>query len=312
MKAVIYRDYGDPSDLEIAERPIPDPARDEILIRVQAAGVNPIDSRLRSGEMKGLLPGGFPRIPGYDVAGVVESPGSEASLRAGDRVMAYLDHFYGGAYAEFATCTHTSAVQIPDSIPFVQAAALPLAGSTALQSLRDYGELKSSDRVLINGATGGVGAFAVQLAKAAGANVTAVASGKHEKFALSLRADEFLDYERQDFTGLQRKWNLIFDAAGISSYSQSSKVLAPDGVYVTTEPSLRGLLFTLLTWPMQKQARVMLARSREEDLRELLQLYTDDRLQIHVAETFALEDAAEAHRMIENESFCGKLVLTCV
>lgn len=309
MKATVYRDYGDPSVLEVADRPLSDPARDEILIRVEAAGVNPIDARLRSGEMKGLLPGGFPRIPGYDVAGIVESPGSNSQFAAGDRVLAYLDHLYGGGYAEFAVCTHTSAVKLPDDLPFEQAAALPLAGSTALQSLRDEGRLNSGDRVLVNGATGGVGAFAVQIAKAYGAQVVAVASGKHEEFARSLGADDFIDYERQNFAELDREWDLVFDVSGKSSFREARNVLASDGTYVTTEPSLRGLFTTLVTLPMKKQGRIMMARSREEDLGELLRLSSDGKLNVHVAEVFPLEAAAESHRRIEAGGVCGKLVL---
>eukprot|EP00913_Durusdinium_trenchii_P010917 g10246.t1 len=230
--------------------------------------------------MKGLLPGGFPRIPGYDVAGVVETQSARSTLPRGTRVLAFLDHFYGGGYAEFATCAHSSVIAIPDSMPFEEAAALPLAGSTALQSLRDEAELKKGDRVLINGATGGVGAFAVQIAVAREATVTAVASGKHEEFARSLGAAEFIDYEKQDFATSGQQWNVIFDAAGQKSFHEVKDALASDGTYVSTEPSLRGLLVTMMTWPMKKQGKVMLARSRDEDLRELLGLYTEGQLKI--------------------------------
>lgn len=309
MQAVIYRDYGDPSVLSVADLPIPDPAQNEIVIRVHAAGVNPIDARLRSGEMKGLLPGGFPRVPGYDVAGVVETQSARASFERGDRVLAYLDHVYGGGYAEFAVCTHDSVAPIPDAMPFTEAAGLPLAGSTALQSLRDEANLKSGDRVLVNGATGGVGAFAVQIAVASGATVTAVASGQHEEFARSLGAEEFINYEQENFAERDRHWNVIFDAAGKSSFTEVRSSLAPDGTYVTTEPSFRGLLVTMMTWPMKKQGKVMLAKSRGDDLRELVRLYAEEQLKVHVARSFPLDAAAEAHRVIENETFCGKLVL---
>ena len=309
MRAIIYRDYGDASLLEPANRPVPDSAGDEILIRVVAAGVNPIDARLRQGEMKGLLPGGFPRIPGYDVAGIVEAADAGGRFAQGDRVIAFLDHLYGGGYAEFASCGVDAAVQMPESMSFEHAAALPLAGSTALQSLTDHGHLQPQERVLINGASGGVGSFAVQIAIANQAHVTAVASGPHENFVRSLGADDFIDYQQEDFTKRDDTWDVIFDAAGKRSFSEVKPVLSPKGRYVSTEPSLRGLVVSLLTWPLDQQGRVMLARSRKEDLNELLHLYESGRLQVTVAETFPLEQAADAHRRIEEHSFCGKLVL---
>jgi 2-desacetyl-2-hydroxyethyl bacteriochlorophyllide A dehydrogenase len=309
MRAIAYADYGGPNVLELTERPTPQPARDEVLIRVQAAGVNPIDARMRAGELKGLLPGGFPRIPGYDVAGEVIGGGSNSPFSNGERVLAFLDHLYGGGYAETAVCTHTSVVRIPDTMTPDQAAALPLAGSTALQSLRDHGHLKAGDNVLITGASGGVGSFAVQIAAACGALVTAVASGPHEDFTRSIGASDFINYQQQDFTHLDRAWDLIFDAAGKYAFSDVKPVLAKDGTYVSTEPSLGGLVVSLLTWPRQQQGRVMLARSRDDDLRELLRLYEDGKLKITVAETFPLASAADAHRRLEAGGFCGKLVL---
>jgi NADPH:quinone reductase-like Zn-dependent oxidoreductase len=309
VRAVVFEDYGGPEVLRLADRDPPTPAEDEVLIRVIAAGVNPVDARLRRGEMKGLLPGGFPRIPGYDVSGEVIGGGAGSPFSPGDRVLAFLDHMYGGAYAENATCTHTCAARIPESMSYEEAAALPLAGSTALQSLRDHGALKAKDRVLVIGSSGGVGHFAVQIAHAYGATVTGVASGRHEDFTRSLGAADFIDYAHQDFVKTARHWNLIFDAAGKSSFTDARKVLTSDGKFVSTEPSLRGLIISLVTWPLDQQGRVMLVRSRQEDLQELLRLYSESQLKITVAEVFPLEQAADAHSRIEEGGFCGKLVI---
>ncbi|MCA9108437.1 MAG: NAD(P)-dependent alcohol dehydrogenase [Planctomycetaceae bacterium] len=309
MQAIVYRDYGGPDCLELTDCPALEPARDEILIRVSAAGVNPVDARLRQGEMKGLLPGGFPRIPGYDVAGLVESADADGHFAKGDRVMAFLDHLYGGGYAEFAACGVDSVVKIPESMPFAEAAVLPLAGATALQSLKDHGQLKSEERILINGASKGVGAFAVQIAVAEGATVTAVTSGPHEGFVRSLGATDFINYQQDDFTKFDRYWDVVFDAAGKSSFSEVKPVLAKGGRYVSTEPSLRGLVVSLITWPLEQRGRVMLARSRKDDLLQLLHLYESGQLRVTIAESFPFGEAAEAHRRIENDSFCGKLVI---
>lgn len=310
MRAIIYRDYGDPSVLKATTLERPTPAADEVLIRVEAAGVNPIDARMRSGEIKWILPGGFPRIPGYDVAGVVEAAGNKSVLKPGTRVLAFLDSVYGGAYAEYATCTHTSAVEIPVEMPFEEAAAIPLAASTALQSLRDHGHLASGQDVLITGASGGVGAFAVQIAVADGAQVTGVASAPHEDFVRSLGATDFIDYRQHNFTELDRKWDLVFDAAGKTSFVDVKRVLKPEGNFVSTEPSLMGLVVSLVTWPMSQHGKVMLARSRDKDLKELIRLYKSGQMKVTVAETFPLEEAARAHWKIEKDSFCGKIVIT--
>lgn len=309
MRAVTYDEYGGPEVLRLRERESPRCSRNEILIRVIAAGVNPIDARLRGGEMKGLLPGGFPRVPGYDVAGEVISAASGVGFRPGQRVLAFLNHLYGGGYAESANCGVNSAAPLPDTMTYEEAAALPLAGSTALQSLRDCGHLTAGDSVLINGASGGVGAIAVQIARAYGATVTGVASGAHEDFVRSLGASHFADYHTQDVTQADRNWDLIFDVAGTMRFTDARRVLAPRGTFVSTEPSLRGLLMSVITWPRKQQGRVMLARAREQDLRELTRLWSNGALRITVAESFPLERAADAHRRIENDHFCGKLVI---
>ncbi|MGB7327327.1 MAG: NAD(P)-dependent alcohol dehydrogenase [Rubripirellula sp.] len=309
MKAVVYDDYGDAKVLHETEMPVPNRAPSQLLIAVQASSVNPIDYRLRSGEMKGLLPFGFPRVPGYDVAGTVVDCASDAPFQVGDRVMAFLDHARGGACAEFAVCAIDVAAKLPDSMPFEEAAAIPLAGTTALQSLRDHGKIVSGKRVLINGASGGVGAFAVQIAKAYGTHVTAVASGDNEAFCMDLGADRFYDYKKVDFAKSVEQWDLIFDAAGKSGYFEARNVLSDDGRYVSTEPDVKGMLMTLLTWPLSKTGKVMLAKPSADDLRELIGLYELGKLTVTIDSRFPLSEAAAAHCRVEQGVDRGKVVL---
>ena len=309
MRAILYRDYGGPEVLEAADRPDPEPGPGEILIRVAAAGVNPIEARLRSGEMKLVLPGGFPRVPGYDVAGTVAAAGENTDFAAGDRVLAFLDNVYGGGYAEFAVCSADAAAKIPAALLFPEAAGLPLAGSTALQALRDHGALKPGETVLVNGAAGGVGAFAVQIAAALGGRVTGVASGDDEEFVRGLGAGDFLDYTERSFADAGRTWDVVFDAAGKSGYGDARSVLAEGGRYVSTEIDAGGLAATALTWPLSRTGKVFLARPRRDDLRELIALYERGALKVEVARRFPLAEAAEAHRALEEDSFRGKLVL---
>ena len=311
MRAIVYHDYGDPDILQMTDLPTPEPSADEVLIEVHASSVNPIDYRLRSGEMKGLLPGGFPRIPGYDVAGVVTAvnDNSDGRLKVGDRVMAFLKSMRGGAMAQYAVCGPDVVAKIPDAMSFEDAAAIPLAGTTALQSLRDHGRIERGQHVLINGASGGVGTFAVQIAKSYDCHVDAVASGENRDFCLELGADHFYDYEKTDFTQSEERWNLVFDAAGKSGYLDARSVLLDGGRFVSTEPDLKGMLMTVLTWPLDKSGTVMLAKPSAKDLQTLVELYVAGKLTVTIDSSFPLSEATAAHRRIEEGVDRGKVVL---
>lgn len=309
MRAIVYDDYGDAGVLRRTHIPMRQPESDEIVIEVRASSVNPIDYRLRKGELKGVLLGGFPRVPGYDVAGVVVRTDEAKTFQVGDRVMAFMDSARGGACADFAVCGAKVAAKLPDSMPFTQAAAIPLAGTTALQSLRDHGRIEKGQRVLINGASGGVGSFAIKIAKSYGCHVDAVASGDNKEFCLSLGADHFYDYEQTDFTKSDERWDLIFDAAGVSGYWDSRSVLLEGGRYVTTEPDITGMLMTILTLPLSKSGRVMLAKPCGDDLRTLIDLYEAGKLVVMIDSIYDMLDVASAHRRIEAGVDHGKVVL---
>lgn len=309
MRAVEYNEYGDASVLHVADHPIPQLLPDQLFIEVLASSVNPIDYRFRRGDMKGLIPFGFPRIPGYDVAGIVVATNTDCSFAKGDRVMAFLDHARGGALADYAVCSVASAAKIPDSMSMEVAAAIPLAGTTALQSLRDHGKIKSGQSVLINGASGGVGMFAVQIAKSYGCHVDAIASGPNREFCLSLGADHFYDYEKEDFTKSDERWDIVFDVSGKAHYMGSRAVLKEGGHFISTEPSIKGLLMTILTWPLSKSGQIMLAVPSGDDLRELIRLYEAGKLKVTIDSTFPFEQAAQAHRRVETGVDHGKVVL---
>lgn len=309
MKAIIYDDYGDASVLHLGEIPVPERITGEVLIEVHATSVNPIDYRLRRGDAKSILPGGFPRVPGYDVAGVIVDCEDGDPFSPGDRVMAFLRHARGGAYAEFATCAIDAVAKLPKSMSMETAAAIPLAGTTALQSLRDHGQMEEGEHVLVNGASGGVGMFAVQIAKAYGCTVTAVASGHNEAFCEALGADEFLDYTQVDFTETRQHWDIVFDAAGKSGYWDSRSVMNDGARYVSTEPSIEGMLMTVLTWPLSKSGTVMLAKPKAADLQELIRLHEAGQLNVTIDSRFDFAQAADAHRRIESGVDHGKVVI---
>ncbi len=310
MRAIQYDHYGDASVLHVADYPVPRRLPGQLLIEVLASSVNPIDYRFRRGDLKGIIPFGFPRIPGYDVAGIVVDTDSGSEFIEGDRVMAFLDHTRGGALADYAVCAVSSAAKIPATMPMKEAAAIPLAGSTALQSLRNHGKIKSGQSVLINGASGGVGMFAVQIAKSFDCHVDAVASGHNREFCLSLGADHFYDYEKENFTESKERWDIVFDVAGKAHYLDARRILKDGGHFVSTEPSIVGMMMTILTWPLSKSGQVMLAVPSGDDLKELIRLYERGKIRIVIDSCFSFAQAAEAHRRIEAGVDHGKVVLT--
>jgi len=310
MAAINYFDYGDPSVLVPVLIKTPVATQNDPLIRIRSAGVNPIDYRIRKGEIRWLLPGGFPRTPGYDVSGEIAHCDPSTGLHIGERVMAFLPNRYGGGYAEYVTCPTSCIAKIPESMSYADAAAIPLAGTTALQSLRDHGKIRQGADVLINGASGGVGHLAVQIAKAYDVNVTAVSSAKHESFVRSLGADSFIDYRQTDYTKLGRKWDLIFDAAGKSSYFEATRALTPKGRFVSTEPSLAGVFMSIATMLLPKRGRVMLATPSADDLRQLIRLYERGELKVTIDSSYPLDEAADAQQRQQDGVDRGKLILT--
>ncbi len=238
MQAISFRRYGPPEVLERVQVERPGITPDAVLLRVAAAGVNPADTYLRGGRFHFLMRSRLPIVPGADIAGVVESVGSAVTLvRPGDAVYAMLPPLPGGAYAEYAVVAERHVARAPHCISLAQAAAVPLAGLTALQALRDKAKLEPGQRLLINGASGGVGSFAVQIAKAMGARVTAACSGRNADLVGRLGADEVMDYTQEDVTAAGAGYDVIFDAANAHAFRQWRRTLRPGGVLVTVNPA---------------------------------------------------------------------------
>lgn len=314
MRAALFKRYGPPDVLQIDDYPKPEVGRRDVLIRVHAAGLNPIDWRIRSGSLRFVLPLRPPVVPGYDVSGVVEAVGSEiSSLRVGEEVFSFLDRTSGGGYAEYAVASESVVVPKPQGMSHVEAAAMPLAASTALQCLRDWGRLEPGQSVLINGASGGVGTYAVQIAKAMGAEVTGVCSARNIELVQSLGADHVIDYTREDFAQQDRQYDVVFDAVAKSSFWKARNALTPRGRFVTDMPTPPHYLAHGLTALFPgRQARAMLVRPRGDDLRILKRLVEEGKLRSVIDTVFPLAQAAEAHRVSEGGRARGKLVLQVV
>ena len=341
MRAAVLTGYGGVERLELREMRRPVPGSGQLLVRVLAAGVNPLDWKIRQGRLRLLLPARFPLVLGFDVAGEVAAVGPEvADFEPGDPVFAMLDSRHGGGYAEYAVTGQATAAWKPEALSWEEAAAVPVAALTALQALRDLAGLQDGDRVAITGAAGGVGHFAVQLAaNAFGARVTAVAGPGHQDFVRRLGADRTVDYTREDFTALEPSvaatapgaaggaadprgdsadYEAIFDAAGAYDFDTCEPALAPGGVYVTTQPGpaifiakLRAALSRLIDRHGARRAAVLHTRPRGDDLAALADLVAEGGLRPAIDRVFALDEVRQAHAASQAGHLMGKIVLRC-
>jgi NADPH:quinone reductase-like Zn-dependent oxidoreductase len=322
MKGVVHRCYGSPDVVRYEDLPKPVPADDEVLVKVHAASVNPLDWHYLEGTPYMVrIDSGFgkpenPRL-GVDFAGTVEAVGKSVTrYKPGDEV------FGGkfGALAEYVTVRETRALAPkPGNMSFEQAAAVPIAGVTALQALRDKGHLHAGQKVLINGASGGVGTFAVQIAKSYGADVTGVCSTKNIELVRSIGADHVIDYTREDFTQGAQRYDLIVDNVGTHSPLEYRRVLMPRGVYVMIGSTTPGNWFGWLERPIEgsllsafvsQKFTMMLADLNPQDLAALGTLMQSGKLTPVIDRRYQLSEAAEALRYLEKGHARGKVVVT--
>ncbi len=305
VRASTYARFGSVDVLEVRELPEPPPRAGEARVRVHAGALNPKDVLLRRGKMRWLGPARFPRIPGYDFAGVLMDPAGD--LAAGTEVFGMVDSNYGGACAEVVRVPVDELAAKPAALSMVEAAALPLVGLTALQGLRDELELRRGDRILLNGASGGVGTVAIQIAALLGGRVTAVCSGRNRDLVTGLGARQVIDYTRAPITG---RYERIFDIFGTLPWPRAKPLLEPGGRYCTTIPRganvARGALRRLGLHP----AALVVVESRRRDLEHLARWATAGDLRPVVDSIFPLAEARDAHARLETRRAQGKVVLT--
>ncbi len=319
MKAIVQDRYGSPDVLELKEIEKPQVGDDEALVRVHAASVNPLDWHMMRGRPFVVRLAGYGllrpknQVPGSDVAGVVEAVGSHVTrLRPGDEVFGWCR----GAYAEYACAADEQFVLKPANLTFEQAAAAPIAATTALQGLRDKGQLQPGQKVLVIGASGGVGTFAVQIAKALGADVTGVCSTRNVEMVRSIGADRVIDYTREDFIRGEQRYDLIFQLAGTRSPSQCRGALTPRGTLVLSsgEGRLSGIdriLKAMVSSPFVSQRLVTwVAALNNADLRTLSELIEAGKVTPVIDRTYALSETPAAIRYLEEGHTRGKVVIT--
>ena len=320
MKAIVYSNYGPPDVLRYEEIDKPDAGDNEVLIKVRAASVNPLDWHFMRGTpyflrlMTGLRKPKNKRL-GVDVAGQVEAVGSSVTqFKPGDEVFGSCR----GAFAEYVCTSERALVVKPDNMTFEQAASVPVAAVTALQGLRDKGQIRPGRKVLINGAAGGVGTFAVQIAKSFGAEVTGVCSTRSVAMVRSIGADLVIDYTQEDFTKSKQRYDLILDAIGNHSLSAIRRVLNPRGIYVGVggptgnwKMGLTGLIKALvLSWFVSQNFVTLIARLNKEDLTILRDLMKAGKVTPIIDRRYRLSEVPEAIRYLEEGHARGKVIIT--
>ena len=311
MKAIILNDFGDANKLVMAELPVPEIKPDEVLVRVKAISINPIDVKTRSG--KGLaesLKTEWPLVLGWDISGIVQETGEKVRhFKVGDEVFGMVNFpGHGKAYAEYVAAPAAHLAKKPANISFEEAAAGTLAALTAWQAFTLHTKIVSGDRVLIHAASGGVGHFAIQMAKHFGAYVIGTSSAANRDFVLSLGADQHVDYQAQKLVDVVDPVDLVLDGVGGETIDQSLEVLKEGGTIVSL-PSGKNETVTEKAAAKGMIGKRMRVESGSTDMEKLASLFENGELRAHVSKTYRLEEMAEAHRQIESGHTVGKIVV---
>lgn len=310
MKAVVYSKYGGPEVLKLEDIPEPVPGQGEVLVKIHAAALNPVDLVLQKGKFRFLGGQAFPKVPGSDFAGeIVAVGGNVKKWKIRDRVYGMTRVQIGGAYSEYIKISSGEIGRIPGSLSYIEAAGFPLAAQTTLQALRNHGRIKPGQKVLINGASGGVGVFGTQIAKAIGARITAICSYRNIKMVESLGADEVIDYTTTDILALPEKYDIFYDVYGNKSYHKVKHLLTPSGRYISTIPRLSNFVDQFTTALSSRRARVVMVKSRTADLDLLNVWISSGQLKPVVDKVYPLKDAGLAQQYLATRRAKGKVIL---
>jgi NADPH:quinone reductase-like Zn-dependent oxidoreductase len=304
MKAIVVHEYGGPEVLKYEDAPRPEPKENEVLVRVIAAGVNPVDALIRLGKYAKFFGTTLPLIPGYDIAGIVEKTGAKITkLKAGDPIYAYV--LWGGGYAEYAVATEGEATAKPKPLNYIEAAAVPLVALTAWQALVDTAKLSAGQTVLIHGGSGGVGSMAIQIAKARGAKVIATASTANQELLKQLGADVTVDYTKTKFEDIAKDVDVVLDSVGKDTLARSYGVVRKGGI-----------ITTLVAEPDQAEldkhgirGAAISVKPNASELAEISKLIEEKKIKPVVSQVLPLTEAVKAQEQAATHHTRGKIVL---
>lgn len=309
MKKVIYKQYG-ADVLQVIETPVPAITDNEILVKIKAVSINPLDWKIFKGEMKLMSGSKFPKGVGIDFSGIVEKRGNSISgFKKGDEVFGLLDAFKGEALAEYIVVREKDIAIKPKIISFEQAAAAPVVGLSALHIVDKLSTIKRGTSILINGATGGIGMFLIQLAKKKGATVTAITSSKGMAIAKKWGADEILDYKTQDIFAATKRYDVVVDLSGKLSFKSSKSLLNPQATFITTLPGLQTMAGSFINNLFSAtKYKVLVLKSTPDSIQSLASLI-DEGIDIVVEKQYPITAASAAYKEVAQGGLVGKAVI---
>lgn len=313
MKAVVYHQFGDPKVIRLQDLPIPNIKKDEVLVQTKAVALNPVDCSLRSGKLKMVnLPSKSGRIPGSDFAGIIVKTGNKTKkFKSGQCVYGFLPPLKGGASAEYLVAKEAQISLMPERLTFEEAAALPLAGLTALQALRNLARLKVGEVVFIHGASGGVGTLAIQIARNLGAEIYASSSKSKHPLIRSLGADQIMVHSKSAIVELTECFDVFFDVYGNMPYQKIKHLLFPRGRHISTLPSFQNFLMAFLCRLFSfKGSDVVIVKSIGKDLDTLSEWVNAGSIEPIIDRSMPLHEISKAHEYLESKKACGKIILT--
>jgi NADPH:quinone reductase-like Zn-dependent oxidoreductase len=306
MKAIQIKTYGGPETLELVDIPKPDIKENEVLIRMKAAGVNPVDTKIRAGYLQKVMPFTLPKTLGWDASGIIDTAGSKITrFKPGDEVYCATSFNAGGSYAEFMAAPENEVALKPKNVSFAEAASLPIVATTAYNFLFNHANLQSGQKIAIVGAAGGVGVMAVQMAKNAGAYVIGIGSGKDLDYIKSLNADQVLDYKKPDYLSTIKDFDVVLDLVGGPSQNKLFAAVKKGGILLSTvQPPDEEMTKT-------SGIRSMLAHTSGDYkiLDKITQMVNSGQLKARVGIVLPLAQAVQAHQLLEKGGSGGKIIL---
>lgn len=311
MKKVIYNQYGSIEDLLMSEVEIPTIQEDEFLVKVKAVAINPLDWKKLEGQLKIVTGKKFPKGIAFDFSGVVEKVGNNATnFKIGEEVFGTLDAMKGEALAEYIVVKKETIYTKPENVSFETASAI-LTGGTTANYLLNKSKVKTGDEILINGASGGVGMIALQLAILKGIKVTVVASGEGLNLIKKWNPDSSVDYKKENVANSSNKYNAIFELAGSLPFYKAKHLLKPNGIYVSTLPNPVDMLKAFFNNLFSSKKNIIIQATPNQDiLKEISDLLSNNKVEMPIAKTFSIHEFKEAYRFAKNEGAIGKVVFS--
>ncbi len=309
MKAAVFRQFGDVDVVQIEDIPKPDLGKGNLLIQVKAAALNPKDVLLRKGKFKRLSGSKFPKYVAFDFAGIVADANGNSHYKDGDPVFGMLNGWKSRCCAEYLVCQPNELFHLPKGASFEAASGIPLAAQTALQAMRDEAGLQAGQRILINGASGGVGTLAIQIARILGARITTTSSARNLDLCTSLGAHETWNYKTTDITRSTDRFDVFFDVFGNYSFRKVKHLLSPKGVYVSTVPQFEIIKDKAFNWFRSKKAQLVVVQSNSKDLEWLCQQVENGNIIPQIEAIFPLGQIRDAQLQIESKRSRGKVIV---